>query len=163
MKNRYVLFTNLQNVIVNGVRTNACALLLEECKDIFGSKNLRRRARGYGTDAAMAIFDMELPSIEYETIEAASPHVMLLNSGGVRPLSSGVILKFAEGGPELSLVVQDQDEPLDVQRFEKDPEGGDYEDMWRAIYEKTTHYWRAPYMPSVTYGPPSQRVYRSRG
>ena len=155
---KYVLFTNLQYVTVNDVRTNSHALLLDESPGIFDE--IRRVARGFGVDPAWPVFDLRIPTLDYELTDAASNSIMLTTSHPEgRPLCSGAIMQI-KGGPRLDLIVHDQDQPISIQTFE-----GRYGDevisaAWEELSSLCAKFWKAPNMPRLAWGPTPG--YRSR-
>ncbi len=157
MKN--ILFTNVQYVIVSGVRMSCHALLLKESKPIFADEDddeaRRYQAVGFGTEAAWNVFDMDLPSMEYTSEGAASPHIMMTEEDGPVPLSSGIIITIKDG-PKISIVSCDNHHPIDIQEFER-ADDVQNEEIIDTIYKKATHYWRAPNMPSLVWTQPHQR------
>lgn len=148
-KERYVLFTNLEYVSIGTVRTHTCALLLQEEKE--QRLGPRCRARGFGTEAAWPSFDMAIESIGYELVPAQSA-VMVSGDAGTRPLMTGAILRLA-GAPDIQLVANDDERPIDVSRYEGDERT--ILKVWPVLEEKVARYWTAPAMPRLLFLPPA--------
>ena len=150
---KYTMFTNLDWVTVNGVRTWTHALILEEGPHMFGG--VKRSLRGLGVDPAWPVFDLNVPSIEYTLVDAQSQSVLLTDSepSGQRPLCSGAIMQLKDG-PELQLIVRDHKQPLDIKTFE-----GTWGDrvttdrLWAHMQSRIPRYWNAPNMPALLWGP----------
>ena len=151
---KYTLITNLEFVVVNGVRTHTHALLVEEGPSMFGG-GADRRIRGFGMDPAWPVFDiMGLPSIDFELTDASGGPLFISDSNPEgRPLYSGAIMQMAAGGPKIDLIVQDHEQALDIKRFE-----GRYGDsiitkVWDHLSATVGRFWRAPNMPRLAWGP----------
>lgn len=148
VKERYVLFTNLTYVTIGDVRTMSNALLLcEDEKPLAGPKC---RARGFGTEASWAVFDMTISSIVHELVPARSS-AMIFGDAGAMPFASGAILRLTDG-PEFHLIDSDNKHSIDVSRYEGDEHT--IMKVWRALEEKVARYWNRPYMPRLTHMPP---------
>jgi len=157
---KYTLFLNLTYVIVNGVRTSTHALLLESNPAMFGD-GIRHQVRGFGLDSAWSVFDLDVPSIEYTLTDGQSNHIMITDSHPAgRPLCSGAIMKIKDG-PELQLIVEDQNQPIDIKTFEGT--WGDritYDKLWNYLNANVVRYWHAPNMPRLMWGPaPGRRSF----
>lgn len=149
---KYVLFLNLEYVIVNGVRTSTQALLLEEGPGMLDK--VKRVVRGFGPDPAWPVFDIFVPSIEYTLVDAQSNAMIF--SGATpqgRPMASGAIMKLKDG-PELQLLVNDHKQPLDIKTYEG--KWGDRDvinNVWERLTSLCAKYWNAPNMPHLAWGP----------
>jgi len=155
MNSTYVLITNLSYVTVGSVRTMTHALLLCAEPSPFDRGNLRYQARGFGTEAAWPVFDLELPSIEY-TLTDPQDFGVFVGTGTARPLFSCAMLRIKDG-PDILLTIDDYRRPIDIEHFEFDREIDDeIGDVWRALAAKVADYWHAPHMPGLVWGPPAQ-------
>ncbi|KKM61288.1 hypothetical protein LCGC14_1533130 [marine sediment metagenome] len=132
----HVLITNLQYATVNDVRVSLCALTLVERPRLFNDEpaGYDRRAVGFGVDCAWFVFDMGLPSIVY-TLEDDKLQI--------------------DGGPLFDLARENWEQPLDVQTFSFAEDVGN-RSVHVAVAERAAHYWRAPFMPTLRYGPVDQ-------
>lgn len=137
---------------INGIRTYCYALLLTEAPGIFGGTE--RQVRGFGTDPAWPVFDLYIPSIDYQLTDASGNAIFMSNSHPEgRPLFTGGILQIA-GGPRLDLISCNGNQSIDVQTFE-----GRYGErvilkVWEKLPGKVAKYWTAPHMPTLSWGPP---------
>jgi hypothetical protein len=158
---KYILFLNLEFVIVNQVRTFTHALLLEEGPSMFSG--IDRRARGFGTDPAWPVFDFPIPSLDYELTDASGGPILITDSKPEgRPLHAGAIMQFkGTDAPRLDLIVQDQDQPLDIRTFEGKWGDRVITDVWEKLSSLVGRYWKAPNMPRLAWGP--SPGYRRRG
>lgn len=150
-RERYVLLTNIDYVVVGPVRTMTHALLLEEFHD-FLTGGLRRRIRGFGPDPAWPVFDMESPSIEFTLTDAKGRDIFIGNDGEEKPLISGAILQV-EGGPRLELWVSDPKWPIRVDEFEGHSEERPILRVWVVLPLRVASFWNAPNMPNLVWGP----------
>lgn len=142
----YVLITNLSYVMVGPVRAHCHALLLSEGKDVFGG-DVRRRMRGFGTDPALEIFDMNIPSIDFTSSPAQSGHVFIGQDDIPKPLFSGGIFRFGgEDGIEVQLIKEIAEAEFDIQRFEGTQSERPVLRVWAVLPVKVEQYWNAPYM-----------------
>lgn len=141
---KHILITNLEYVVVNGVRTFTHALLLTEGKAFFRD-GVRRELRGFGTDPAWPTFDLTVPSMIYTLMPASNPHVVMITDAAPegRPLLSGAIMQI-EGGPRVDLVVSNPEQPLDIQTFD-----GSILQVWQVLPRLVRKYWTAPNMPAL--------------
>lgn len=156
---KYTLITNLEFVSIGGVRTFTNALLLCESPGHFQPEVLDRRIRGFGTDPAWPTFDlMEVKSLEYTLVDARSSAVVIGHDGQMRPLCSGAIMQFADGGPEIRLVTCAREAPLRFDQFETNPEAPDDHvilRVWEVLPRRVAQFWHPnTYMPRLTWGPP---------
>lgn len=150
---KYILFLNLDWVVVNGVRTSTHALLIEEGPGMLTPVD--RRVRGFGLDSAWAVFDVRVPTIEYTMQDFEGNAIMLTNRDpkGYVPLVSGAVVQIASDGPRLELAVLDHKRPIDVKTFE-----GTWGDrvtldaLWVYLNENAPKYWTAPGMPKLVWG-----------
>lgn len=149
---KYIMVTNLDWVTVNGVRTWTKALILEEGPGMFDK--VRRAIRGLGTDPALPVFDLFVPSIEYTLVDAQSNSVIMSDATPEgRPMATGAIMQLKDG-PELQLVVRDYRKPLDIKTFEGTWGDGTLTDrLWAHMESCIPKYWKAPYMPTLVWGP----------
>jgi hypothetical protein len=145
---RFRLITNLDFVICGPVRTFSHALVLQTGPGLFDREKPEYRIRGFTTDASSPTFDIHVKSIEYTADQAASRDVFIGNDGEPRPLMSGAIFKFADGGPELQLVTSDYKRPLDIMDFEGEPR-----QCWDMLLLKAAEYWTGPNMPTLRWLP----------
>jgi hypothetical protein len=148
---KYILFLNLEYVIINDVRTYTHALLLEEGPHVFGG--VKRQLRGFGLDPSWCIFDIQVPSIEYTLTDAQSNAVIFSASNPQgRPMASGAIMDLKDG-PSVQLLVNDQKHPLDIKTFEGT--WGDkftIDEVWAYLTSRAPHYWNAPGIPTLQWG-----------
>lgn len=154
MRERHVLFTNLDYVTVDSVRTHTNALLLTDGPAMIGPGR-RCELRGFGPDPAWPTFDRHVSSVEYEMFAADSSRTCVVIGDGdkrPRPLSTGAILRFA-GGPEVRLIANDSDAPIDVVTIEGESDERPILRVWAVLPAKVRQYWRAPNMPRLAWGP----------
>ena len=151
MIGNYTLITNLEWAVVNGIRTFTHALLVSDHEGAFDKNTRRRQLRGFGTDPAWPVFDLDIPSTSYTLSDARSGNVMILsgNDPKPRPLCSGAIMQI-ESGPRVDLLVSDQRRPLDVRTF---PREVTIRDVWDVLPGLVRSYWTAPNMPTLQWGP----------
>lgn len=150
-----VLFTNLDYVILNEVRTYCHGLVLQSDRSLFNHNKLEHKVRGFGTEAAWPVFDMKVESVEYQISRAAGADVFFAGDSAPRPLFSGAILELKDG-PKITLLDCDHRRPIDVHEF---PEGTDYEDVWVMLQRKADDYWTAPNMPRLSWAAPVSLSY----
>ena len=150
----YVLFTNLSYVAIGTVRTMTNALVLASTpKDAFGGP--RFQARGFGTEAAWPVFDLELPTIAYSMDGMENYGAVLGNDGESRPFISQSILRIAGGedAPKLRLTIGNPRLPIDVEIFTFE-NANEITKVWDALARKVEHYWHAPAMPHLVWKAP---------
>ncbi len=158
-KNKFTLITNLDYITVDGklpVRTHASALLLQEMPAMFGDEGrMDYRVRAFGPDPAWPVFEFLVKSLDYTTEAAATNAVFIGTDDKVKPLGSGVIMRFAEDGPVLQLWASKQELPIDVTKFEGDVITSH---VWPALQRKTAEFWDPPAMPVLLHTPVPQVV-----
>lgn len=154
IRDRYILFSNLQCVVVNGVRTYCRALLLERTESFFDRDKAQCKIRGFGPDAAWPVFDIFLKSdtLDYSTQEAASTHAMFIGSDDkARPLASGAILTIA--GLSLELHSGNREQPIVRDEFDGDQADRIVLSVWDKLADRACDSWDAPYMPLLMHEP----------
>lgn len=148
MIEKRILITNLWYVTIDdALRTNCNALLLAREDDPNNRGAYRCELRGFGTEAAWAVFGLTIPTIDHEL---RVNKLVLLRADG-RPL---------QNAPEIDLARDDVDKPLDVQVFEWDSDdnerGHRYGAIWCALEESVARHWHAPYMPRLVHMAPAE-------
>jgi hypothetical protein len=135
------LFTNLEYVTIQPVRTMCHALLLTREEPLFrrtdqkaGPFPDRCMLKGFGTEAAWPVFDLLLPSISFSQAAAESTNMQMMKSDGtLAPLMSGSVLQF-EGGPEVQLVSGSYcGKPIRVDTF---PSGTDITEIYELLQSR---------------------------
>lgn len=155
MKVKYTLITNLSFVQLQGtnLRLDCHALLVTE--DAGSAIGPSYTLRGFGTDPAWPVFTywLEKDALPFELARAdsAGSAVILGQDGAEKPLFQGALLRL-KGEQEFFLQTDSSERPLDVH----EQEDGDIMAVWALLYDKVAEYWHAPYMPRLTYGPPSK-------
>lgn len=144
-QDKHTLITNLEWVTINGIRTYTHALLLTDGAYAFGPSDRRRyQVRGFGTDSAWPVFDLDVPSIEYTLADARSGAIMLTDDDPAgRPLISGAIMQIKDG-PRADLVVSDRKAPLQVDQFMCS-----ILQVWDVLPMYVRRFWTAPNMPTL--------------
>ena len=139
----YILFTNIKNIVVNGVNTTTSALLLgERCANDYWV----RHATAFGVDATLVVFDMLIDTIEHElVVRRPDDH-------------NGDDAVQLVDGPRFTVIKEAWDQPINSTRItfdEKDDAARDHTSrrIRRLIARGAAHYWRAPNMPGVIWGP----------
>ena len=146
MTDKYTLFTNLQYVIVNGVRTHTFALLLCDPSGWLDKANRRSQLRGFGTAPEWETFDLDMKSLEYTLTDARSGAIMITDSHPTnRPIASGAVMQFTDG-PRVDLIVCDQGKPIAVHKFD-----GEITQVWDFLPGLVRAAWIAPNMPTVSW------------
>jgi hypothetical protein len=144
---RYALLTNLDYVILGGVRTYTHALLVVREKEPLDERRPRYQLRGFLTHSSLPVFDSVVPSDEFELVPAHSDQFWVeseAEDGRHRPLFRGAILRIA-GAPDVHLIAEvNSSDPIDVHRF---PEETDVATVWRLLEEKVAAHWTGPNMP----------------
>ncbi len=149
---RYVLFTNLKFVQINGVRTYASAMVLEDSDSAFGDGR-SFRARGFGVSASLPVFDMQLASVDYRMTSASGGPLFITDSEPeARPLFQGAILAFPDE-TRIDLITNDHRRPIRVDRFEGPREESVCTQVWDLLEKLVAHFWDAPNMPVANYQP----------
>lgn len=158
-----VLFTNLDYVTVNGVRTTTHALLLSSgAEGLFKDDPPRNDIVGFGSSCSWRVFDMRVPSIEYTLTPADSSKsmVMLQDDRTVKPVFSGGILQLKDG-PTFTLLVHDYDQPIYTDVFEADVTDLEthsefHQRVASAVIDRSTACCRTPAMGGAVYLPPTE-------
>ena len=141
---KYTLFTSLEHVVVDGVRTHTHALLLCDAEAVLDRTARRLQLRGFGTQPEWPTFDLDVESLQYTMTDARSGAIMITDSHPEgRPLSSGAIMQFANG-PRVDLIVCDSNKPIVVQRFD-----GRITRVWEVLSANVRAAWTAPNMPML--------------
>lgn len=144
IKPRYTLITNLDYVVIGGVRTYTHALVVVRVDDIINPDEPQCQLRGFGTDPALPTFDTVIPTDEFELVAAQSNAIFVGGDGEPRPLFGGAVMRIA-GAPEVQLVAASGSrQPIDVHRF---PEDTPVDAVWDMLGRKVAAYWTAPNMP----------------
>lgn len=144
IKPRYTLITNLDYVVIGGVRTYTHALLVERGDSLFSPDEPQYKLRGFGTDPALPTFDTVIPTDEFELVAAQSSAVFVGGDGEPRPLFGGAIMRIA-GVLEVQLIAANGSrQPIDVHRF---PEDAGVDAVWDMLGRKVAEHWHAPNMP----------------
>lgn len=150
---QHTLFTNISFASVHGsnLRLDCSSLLLEV--GTLGIFDKHNQLRGFGPDPAWPVFTFYLPNGEVTyTIDSAEDKSKLIIGAGkeaqTKPLFSGSILTI-KNGPALFLQVENPEHPLDIFKST-----GDIDKVWFELETRVAKYWRAPYMPHSSYGPP---------
>jgi hypothetical protein len=146
------LITNLEDVTIGAVRTYTNALLLEDGGDDHSGP--RFRARGFHNEPGNPTFDMVLPSLDYNIVEASSHTYFLTGEGAVRPLARGGVVTFQAPGRDKLAEVSMQlcatignDLPLDIERWEgKDKNSRAYTAFWDMLSKKVVRYYIPPFI-----------------
>ena len=152
---KHVLFTNIAFIQLTDspIRLDAHALLIEDGG--LGLLGPTHRIRGFGPDSAWPVFTYYLDKgpIEYSVTSAQDKSkVMLKSNGKTEPIFGGSILSIIDG-PKFFLQSENSKRPLDVWK-----NVGDIEEVWRQLEMRVARYWRAPYMPHSSYGPPQSTI-----
>lgn len=144
IKPRYTLITNLDYVVIGGVRTYTHALLVERGDSLFNPDEPQYKLRGFGTDPALPTFDAVIPTDEFELVAAQSNAIFVGGDGEPRPLFGGAIMRIV-GVPEIQLIAAGGSrQPIDVHHFSEDT----YVDaVWELLSRKVAEHWSAPNMP----------------
>lgn len=152
---KIILFTNLDYVCIGDVRTRSHAAYLQAQYNprLTLVNGPRFRFYGFGTETSNPTFDIDVPSIDYKLISAASAHTFIGDSGKARPISSGAIMKIEGFDREIQLVVGRQELPIEIETFEFDSEDHDWEHFHLKVTENVAKYWIAPNMPLQMYQP----------
>jgi len=159
MIERYVLFTNLQYVIVNGVQTMTNALVLSENEDLFVKGKKRHLLRGFGTDSAWPTFDIAVPSFEYDLHPAIGGPIMMSDKEA-EPLFKGAHMVFKleriplESDPVVTLLVQNNKSKIAIDEFSGEPKDSPITRVFAVLPARVEQFWKAPNMPRLTWGPP---------
>jgi len=156
IRDQYILFSNLQFVVVNGVRTYCRALLLERTESFGDRGKAQCKIRGFGPDPAWPVFDIFLKcdALDYSTQDAVSTHALLIGSDGkARPLTSGTILTI--DGLSLALHSGNYEQPIVCDKFEGDQEDRIVLFVWDKLADRACDSWNAPYMPLLQHAPVS--------
>jgi hypothetical protein len=109
---RSVVFTNLDHVVVRGLRLTCQTIVINDDPDLNEGKERRFRLDGYGTTCVWHVFSMTLRSNKHKWAPIATP------KGG--PSLRGVLhvdANDAEGFTSLQLVTRDWDRGVRVQSF----------------------------------------------
>lgn len=151
-RTKYTLLTNIQFVqrTNDNMRIGCRALLFTEGG--IGMFDKDYSLRGFGTEAAWDVLKIWLDKEEHFpfVIEpAADPSCVMVSESVAKPIFSGSHLMLKDG-TGFFLQSDDSSRPLDVYE-----QVGDICHVWEVLYRKTAEYWHAPYMPRLTYGPPS--------
>lgn len=146
VNDEYVLFTNIQFVIINNVRTYTHALLLEDAQGVLDPKSRSYSLRGFSLDETVPSFDFPLNSKTYELIDAHSGAIFIGNRGP-RPLASGYIMRF-ENGPTVQLFTATT-QPLCIDEISGDPCTSPVLRVWAILQPRIRQHWDAPNMPTV--------------
>lgn len=147
-KDNFTLFTNIDFVTLNGVRTFSHALLLEDAKSWTGQGRMYH-LRGFTFHEAIPSFDVVLKSPEYTLAAAQTPHVFI-GSDGPRPLASGHIMTF-KNGPTVQLVAQDHEQPLCIDNISGNSDESPILRVWAILQPRVRQFWTAPNMPVATW------------
>jgi hypothetical protein len=130
-----ILITNLQHVILGGLRAHCSALLLENYYD--GGRELYK-VRGFGPHSCWPVFDYFLHAGELDF--EITPGSKL----GFWP--SGCVMAF-KNGPELTLHARDDSRPLCRDEFRAgDPVSGSEEDkhlyskIWKRLRQRAVEF-----------------------
>lgn len=154
-----ILITNIRDVVFKDMCLSVHAISLQthyERSFIDKKVAARHSMIGYGTSPAWQVFRMQLEDLDYELIEARSPHHMLTDEGP-QPLASGALLRF-RNKIEFSIIKNFNNEKLDIIKFEgRGLVDTGYKAFYKALYDKTTEYCFTPNMPTLIWTPPSQR------
>jgi len=147
---RFVIITNLQYVCIGPVRAHVSALLLEENESPFDRGKLRCRMRGFWVDPSAEIFDMEIPSVDFELVPAKSGHIFISDSQPEPgPLFQGGVMKIAGGGPEVSMISRDDRHEIQIDRFEGKTGDRTILKIWEHFPPLVQKYWNAPNIARV--------------
>lgn len=155
MKERYHLFTNLDYVVLRGVRTHCHALVLQQVAHHLGVETYECRVRGFGADASSEVFDISHPTTEldFEVVPAQSNQAAFIKANGtVCPLSTGSILRI--GVLELQLHAHDSSKPICQDPFEAEQDQRVVLKVWRKLRERVAEFWIHPAMPVVGHHSP---------
>lgn len=149
---KYTLLTNIQFVqrTNDNMRIGCHALLFTEGG--IGMFEKDYSLRGFGTEAAWDVLKIWLDKDKHFpfAIDPRDSQVaMIMRKDGMKPIFSGSNVTLKDG-TEFFLQADDSSRPLDVYK-----QVGDICHVWEVLYRKTAEYWHAPYMPRLTYGPPS--------
>jgi len=152
------LVTNLKFVQAEPFRLDCSALIVEENIDGIFDHKLYTRIRGFGPDGAWPVFTQwlkkeQLP-VEFVGGVSDQSKLMMGEDGNTTPLFSGSMLKLGDG-TSYFLQAEDGTRPLDIIHNLED-----YDLIWRILERKAAEYWRAPYMPSLRWGPPMREGLR---
>jgi len=154
---KYTLLTNIQFIqrVGDDMRLNCHAVLITEGG--FGMFGKSYSLRGFGTEAAWDNFQMWLDKDKHFPFafrQHEDHSSVMLTDGDPKPLFSGNILTF-KNGMAFFLQADTSSKPIDVYE-----QTGDICKVWEVLYRKTAEYWHAPYMPRLSYGPPSTEGFR---
>lgn len=136
---RYTLITNLDYVVIGGVRTRTHALLVSRTEGLFAREQPEFKLRGFSTDPSLPTFDAWLQTDEYELVDAVDRSAVFVGGNGKpEPLFSGAIMIIA-GGPNAQLIRgANSNRAIDVHRF---PDGTNNTEVWPMLEEKVAEYW----------------------
>lgn len=145
---KYILFTNLDMVIVGGVRTHCSALLLERTEDFLNRGQHQCKARGFGPDPAWPVFDLFLktPDIEYVLQSAQSESVSMMVGNEPRPMFTGALLQIKDG-PQLQLIAAINEQPIQVDVFEGPSEERIIRKVWDVLSRRVVEFSDTPNRP----------------
>lgn len=154
---RIVLITNIAGVNVFDVRLHAHAVILQDKGN--ADDGPRYRCRGFHTHATLPIFDMLIPSLEYDFEREPSPPWIgelggrvLSTHGRLRIRREGIAGWVHDGIVEMILDCRSQDgQEIDFEHIEGDParDREFFPRLWARLHAKVAHYWREDTMPVV--------------
>ncbi len=150
--NKFVLITNLQQVVIDQVRVFVHALLLDSDLGEF-PKQPRHRVRGFGVEASQLVFDLELPSLSYQFEPDSPPNAIAGSFPGARMMSAhGTLTVLGDGDTDDVVLLLDScsndGRPVDFETFE-----GEWTDkvlrkkIWDRLHAKVCDYWDKPTVP----------------
>lgn len=151
---RIVLITNLSGVNVRDIRLHARAVILQDKP----GTSPRFRARGFGCESTMPVFDMEVPSLEYD-FKPDDPPPWMTELGGEMLTTHGMLRIRREDRDfshdatiEMLLDCSSADRrPIDFEHIMGDPakDRDFYSRLWARLQAKVASYWNNPQIPTV--------------
>lgn len=139
MATKLTLITGLEYVVVRDVRTCTHALLVESAPHALLRDQTRHKLRGFGVDAALPVFDIDIPSPDFELVGAASHNAVFLGEDGAIPMMSGAIMRFPDFG-EVQLIAWHGGQ-IKVDRYESGQ--FDYSIVWSDLRRRVLESWPA--------------------
>lgn len=153
MIEKYILITNIRNVVLNDVHMHVSAIVIS--RSFFGhdGKDGVFSVKGFGPDPAWVIFDQRPESVEYAledaTAEAPRDDPRFFINGHRQYTAT----KLVVGGMELVLHHENSEFELDVTVWEEHRDGEPITKVWDALVGKVAQYWNAPGMFTLSVVP----------